>query len=240
MGEFISGYIPFYYGFFDYYYVILILPVVLASLGVQLWLKSTYSKYSQITNSRRITGARAAYMVLQYYGINDVNIMKIGGNMTDCYDPTQKVIKLSEGVFDGCSIAAVGIACHEAGHAAQHAESYAPIKIRNFILPVCNIGSALSIPLLIAGIIFSFEPLVWIGIGFFGFTALFQFITLPVEFNASRRAISVIESNNLLTFEEKQGAQKVLKVAAMTYVAALALSLAQLLRLIFRFTGRRR
>lgn len=240
MGEFISGYIPFYYGFFDYYYVILILPVVLASLGVQLWLKSTYSKYSQITNSRRITGARAAYMVLQYYGINDVNIMKIGGNMTDCYDPTQKVIKLSEGVFDGCSIAAVGIACHEAGHAAQHAESYAPIKIRNFILPVCNIGSALSIPLLIAGVIFSFEPLVWIGIGFFGFTALFQFITLPVEFNASRRAISVIESNNLLTFEEKQGAQKVLKVAAMTYVAALALSLAQLLRLIFRFTGRRR
>lgn len=240
MGEFISGYIPFYYGFFDYYYVILILPVVLASLGVQLWLKSTYSKYSKITNSRRITGARAAYMVLQYYGINDVNIMKIGGNMTDCYDPTQKVIKLSEGVFDGCSIAAVGIACHEAGHAAQHAESYAPIKIRNFILPVCNIGSALSIPLLIAGVIFSFEPLVWIGIGFFGFTALFQFITLPVEFNASRRAISVIESNNLLTFEEKQGAQKVLKVAAMTYVAALALSIAQLLRLILRFTGRRR
>ncbi len=240
MGECISGYIPFYYGFFDYYYVILILPVILASLGVQLWLKSTYSKYSKITNSRRITGARAAYMVLQYYGINDVNIMKIGGNMTDCYDPTQKVIKLSEGVFDGCSVAAVGIACHEAGHAAQHAESYAPIKIRNLILPVCNIGSALSIPLLIAGVIFSFEPLVWIGIGFFGFTALFQFITLPVEFNASRRAISVIESNNLLTFEEKQGAQKVLKVAAMTYVAALALSLAQLLRLILRFTGRRR
>lgn len=241
MGEFISGYVPFYYGyFFDYYYIVLVLPVILASLGVQIWLKSTYSKYSKISNSRNITGARAAYMVLQYHGINDVNIVKIGGRMTDSYDPTQKVIRLSEGVFDGSSIAAVGIACHEAGHAAQHAESYAPIKIRNLILPVCNIGSALSIPLLLAGVILSFEPLVWIGIGFFAFTALFQLITLPVEFNASRRAISVIESNNLLTFEEKQGAQKVLRVAAMTYVAALAVSVAQLLRLIFRFTGRRR
>lgn len=240
MGEFLSCYIPFYYSYFDYYYVVLVLPVILASLGVQLWLKSTYSKYSRISNSRRITGAQAAYMVLRYYGITDVNIMKIGGKMTDCYDPTQKVIKLSEGVFDGSSIAAVGIACHEAGHAAQHAESYAPIKFRNKILPVCNIGSALSFPLLLAGIIFSFEPLVWIGIGFFSFTAVFQFVTLPVEFNASRRAISVIESNNLLTVEEKRGAQKVLKVAAMTYVAALAVSVAQLLRLIFRFTGRRR
>ena len=240
MGEFLSCYIPFYNSYFDYYYIILVLPVILASLGVQLWLKSTYSKYSRISNSRRITGAQAAYMVLRYYGITDVNIMKIGGKMTDCYDPKQKVIKLSEGVFDGSSIAAVGIACHEAGHAAQHAESYAPIKIRNTILPVCNIGSYLSIPLLLAGVVLSFEPLVWIGIGFFSFTALFQFVTLPVEFNASRRAISVIESNNLLTFEEKLGAQKVLKVAAMTYVAALAVSVAQLLRLILRFTGRRR
>ena len=160
--------------------------------------------------------------------------------MTDHYDPTQKVIRLSDGVFNSSSIAAVGIACHEAGHAAQHAENYAPIRIRNSILPVCNIGSSLSIPLLIAGIIFSFEPLVWIGIGFFAFTAVFQFVTLPVEFNASNRAINVIESNGLLSFEEKMGAEKVLKAAAMTYVAALAVSLAQLLRLIFRFTGRRR
>ncbi len=240
MSDYFYGFMPFFYGFFDYYYLVLILPAVIGSLIVQMWLRSTYSKYSRIRNSRNITGARAAYMVLQYYGINDVNIAKIGGNMTDSYDPTQKVIRLSEGVFDGSSIAAVGIACHEAGHAAQHAESYAPIRIRNKILPVCNIGSALSIPLLIAGVIFSFQPLVWIGIGFFAFTTIFQLVTLPVEFNASRRAISVIESNNLLTFEEKQGAQKVLKAAAMTYVAALAVSLAQLLRLIFRFTGRRR
>ena len=226
--------------FYDYYYIILVLPAIVFSLIISSRLKSTYRKYSNIGNSRRITGAQAAKMVLNYYGVNDVNIVPINGTMTDCYDPTQKVIKLSEGVFNSYSIAAIGIACHEAGHAAQHAENYAPIRIRNTILPVCNIGSTLSFPLLIAGVIFGFEPLVWIGIGFFSFTALFQFITLPVEFNASHRAIDVIESNGLLTFEEKSGAQKVLKMAAMTYVAALAVSLAQLLRLVLRFTGRRR
>lgn len=226
--------------FYDYYYIILVLPAIIFSLIISSRLKSTYRKYSNIGNSRRITGAQAAKMVLNYYGVNDVNIVPINGTMTDCYDPTQKVIKLSEGVFNSSSIAAIGIACHEAGHAAQHAENYAPIKIRNSILPVCNIGSTLSFPLLLAGVIFGFEPLVWIGIGFFSFTALFQFITLPVEFNASHRAIDVIESNGLLTFEEKLGAQKVLKMAAMTYVAALAVSLAQLLRLVLRFTGRRR
>jgi Zn-dependent membrane protease YugP len=162
-----------------------------------------------------------------------------GGNLSDCYDPTQKLIKLSEGVYNKSSIAAVGIACHEAGHAAQHAESYAPIKIRNSILPVCNIGSTLSMPLLLIGLVLSFEPLIWVGIGFFSFTAVFQLITLPVEFNASNRAINVIESNGLLTFEEKLGAEKVLKNAAMTYVAALAVSVAQILRLVLRFTGRR-
>lgn len=226
--------------FYDYYYIILVLPAIVFSLIISSRLKSTYRKYSNIGNFRRITGAQAARMVLNYYGVNDVNIVPINGTMTDCYDPTQKVIKLSEGVYNSYSIAAIGIACHEAGHAAQHAENYAPIRIRNAILPVCNIGSTLSFPLLIAGVIFGFEPLVWIGIGFFSFTALFQFITLPVEFNASHRAIDVIESNGLLTFEEKLGAQKVLKMAAMTYVAALAVSLAQLLRLVLRFTGRRR
>ena len=226
--------------FYDYYYIILVLPAIVFSLIISSRLKSTYRKYSNIGNSRRITGAQAAKMVLNYYGVNNVNIVPINGTMTDCYDPTQKVIKLSEGVFNSSSIAAIGIACHEAGHAAQHAENYAPIRIRNSILPVCNIGSTLSFPLLLAGLIFGFEPLVWIGIGFFSFTALFQFITLPVEFNASHRAIDVIESNGLLTFEEKAGAQKVLKMAAMTYVAALAVSLAQLLRLVLRFTGRRR
>ncbi len=230
---------PFYF-FFDYYYIIFVIPAIILSLVVQFKLKSTYAKYSKVGNARRITGAQAANLVLNYYGISDVNIVSVAGTMTDHYDPTQKVIRLSEGVFNSSSIAAVGIACHEAGHAAQHAENYAPIKIRNLILPVCNIGSSLSIPLLIAGLVLSFQPLVWIGIGFFAFTTVFQLVTLPVEFNASKRAVNVIESNGLLSFEEKIGAEKVLKAAAMTYVAALAVSLAQLLRLIFRYTGRKR
>lgn len=228
------------YFYFDYYYIILVVPVIIVSLIIQAKLKSTYARYSKVGNMRGITGAQAAKTVLNYYGVTDVNIVPGKGTLTDHYDPTKKIIVLSEGVFNSSSIAAVGIACHEAGHAAQHAESYAPIRIRNMILPVCNIGSTLSMPLLILGLILGFAPLVWIGIGFFGFTAVFQFVTLPVEFNASNRAINVIESNGLLSYEEKDGASKVLKAAAMTYVAALAVSVANLLRLILRFNGRRR
>lgn len=228
------------YYYFDIYYFILIIPVLIVSLIIQAKLKSTFNKYSRIGNARNITGAQAAEMVLRYYNIQDVRIEHINGSLTDCYDPVNKVIKLSDTVFDNPSIAAVGVACHEAGHAAQHAEKYMPIKVRNSILPVCNIGSRLSIPLLILGVIFSFEPLIWIGIGFFAFTSLFQFITLPVEFNASNRAINVIESTGILSYEEKNAASKVLKMAAMTYVASLAMSLAQLLRLILRYGGNRR
>ncbi len=229
---------PFFY--IDYYYIILVVPVIIASLIIQSRLKSTYAKYSKINNAKNLTGAQAAQMVLNYYGIYNVRIEGVSGTLSDHYDPTKNVIRLSDGVFNSTSVAAVGVACHEAGHAAQHAQGYAPIKVRNAILPVCNIGSTLSMPLLIAGLIFSFEPLIWIGIGFFSFVSIFQLITLPVEFNASRRALSVIESNGLLSFEEKQGAAKVLKMAAMTYVAALATSVAQLLRLILRYGGRRR
>ena len=225
------------YLFYDYYYIILVVPVIIASLIIQARLKSTYAKYSKIGNVRNITGAQAAQMVLGYYGIRDVTIEHVGGNLSDHYDPKAKVIRLSDGVFNGSSIAAVGVACHEAGHAAQHAEAYAPIKFRNLILPVCNIGSTLSMPLLLIGMLLSYEPFVWIGIGFFSFVALFQLVTLPVEFNASKRALSVIESNGLLSFEEKNGASRVLKMAAMTYVAALATSVAQLLRLILMFSG---
>ena len=228
------------YFLIDRYYILLVLPVIFASMIISARMRSVYNRYSGVRNSRGITGAQAAQMVLNYYGVTDVQIMTINGNLTDCYDPVQKVIKLSPDVYNGSSIASVGVACHEAGHAAQHAEAYLPIKIRNSILPVCNIGSTLSMPLLIIGLILSFEPLIWIGIGFFSFTAIFQLITLPVEFNASNRAINVIESNGLLTFEEKLGAEKVLKNAALTYVAALAVSVAQLLRLILRFSGRRR
>ena len=231
-----------YFGgfYFDIYYFILVVPVLIVSLIIQSKLNSTFKKYSKTGNMRNITGAQAADMVLRYYNIQDVRIEHINGNLTDCYDPINKVIKLSDAVYNNPSIAAVGVACHEAGHAAQHAEKYLPIKVRNSILPVCNIGSSLSIPLLIAGVIFSFQPLIWVGIGFFAFTSLFQFITLPVEFNASNRALNVIESTGILSYDEKQGASKVLKMAAMTYVASLAVSLAQLLRLILRYGGNRR
>lgn len=226
--------------YYDIYYFILVIPVFIISLIIQAKMKSTFSRYSQVANSRRITGAQAAEMVLRYYNIQDVRIERINGSLTDCYDPVSKVIKLSDSVYDNPSIAAVGVACHEAGHAAQHAEKYVPIRIRNYILPVCNIGSKISIPLLIAGVIFSARPIIWIGIGLFAFTAIFQTVTLPVEFNASNRALNVIESTGILSYEEKRGAGKVLKMAAMTYVAALAMSLAQLLRLILRYGGNRR
>lgn len=227
------------YFYIDYYYIILVVPVIIASLIIQSKLKSTYAKYSRVNNVKNLTGAQAAQMVLNYYGIYNVQIERVGGTLSDHYDPTKNVIRLSDGVFNSTSIAAVGVACHEAGHAAQHAQGYAPIKIRNTILPVCNIGSTLSMPLILIGLFAGFEPLIWIGIGFFAFVSVFQLVTLPVEFNASKRAISVIESNGILTFEEKNGAAKVLKMAAMTYVAALATSVAQLLRLILRYGGRR-
>ena len=225
--------------YYDIYYFILVLPVFIISLIIQGKLNSTFTRYSKVVNARRITGAQAAEMVLRYYNIQDVRIERINGSLTDCYDPINKVIKLSDSVFDNPSIAAVGVACHEAGHAAQHAEKYVPIRVRNYILPVCNIGSRISIPLMIAGVIFSAQPIIWIGIGLFAFTAIFQTVTLPVEFNASNRALNVIESTGILSYEEKRGASKVLKMAAMTYVAALAMSLAQLLRLILRYGGRR-
>lgn len=228
-----------YYFYDSYYYIVLVLPAIILSLIVQAKLKSTYAKYSSLKNMRGITGAQAAKVVLDYYGVTDVAVTQGMGKLSDHYDPTQKTIVLSSEVFNSSSIAAVGIACHEAGHAAQHAESYMPIRIRNSILPVCNIGSTLSLPLLIAGYFFGLPSLIWIGIAFFSFTAIFQLVTLPVEFNASNRAISVIESNGLLSFEEKLGATKVLKAAAMTYVAALAVSVANLLRLILRFNRRR-
>lgn len=228
------------YFYFDYYYIILVVPVIIASLIIQSKLKSTYAKYSGVNNVKNLTGAQAAQMVLNYYGIYNVQIESTPGTLSDHYDPTKNVIRLSDGVYNSTSVAAIGVACHEAGHAAQHAQGYTPIKIRNTILPVCNIGSTLSMPLLLIGLVLSFEPLIWIGIGFFSFVSIFQLVTLPVEFNASKRALSVIESNGLLTFEEKQGAAKVLKMAAMTYVAALATSVAQLLRLILRYGGRRR
>ena len=228
------------YGFFiDYYYIILVIPAMLISLWAQFKVKSTYKKYSGVSNAKNITGAYAAQAVLTHYGITDVRIERVAGTLSDHYDPRSKVIRLSEGVYSSNSIAAIGIACHEAGHAAQHAQNYVPIKVRNSLIPICNIGSTLGVPLAIFGYILGFEPLISIGLMLYAAITVFQLVTLPVEFNASRRALRVIDETNLLYDDESGGAKKVLTAAAMTYVAAMLVSLANLLRLILRFNRRR-
>lgn len=227
---------PFFY--LDYYYLILVVPTLIFAVFTQIWLKNTYKKYSGLRNARGLTGADAAMNVLRHYQIYDVKIEHISGRMTDHYDPRTKVIRLSDGVYNGTSIAAVGIACHEAGHAAQHANGYVPIKIRNAIIPICNIGSMAGIPLAIIGLFLSSELLINLGLLLYSFVAIFQLATLPVEFNASARAISVIKDSGMLMADEVPGARKMLTAAAMTYVAALATSLANLLRLLLIF-GRR-
>ncbi len=228
------------YGFFiDYYYIILVIPAMLISVWAQFKVKSTYKKYSGVSNAKNITGAYAAQAVLTHYGITDVRIERVAGTLSDHYDPRSKVIRLSEGVYSSNSIAAIGIACHEAGHAAQHAQNYVPIKVRNSLIPICNIGSTLGVPLAIFGYILGFEPLISIGLLLYAAITVFQLVTLPVEFNASKRALRVIDETNLLYDDESGGAKKVLTAAAMTYVAAMLVSLANLLRLILRFNRRR-
>ncbi len=226
--------------YYDYYYMILVLPMLLLSLAAQVMVKSTYAKQSKVLASRGITGEQAAARVLYHYGITNVRIEHSpGGKLSDHFDPRSNVIRLSQGVYDSSTVAAIGIACHEAGHAAQHAQGYAPIKLRNAVLPVCNIGSYLGIPLALIGYVMGFEPLVSIGLILYSFIALFQLITLPVELNASKRAIRVIEETNMLGEDEIGGAKKVLTAAAMTYITALLVSLANLLRLFLRFNRRR-
>lgn len=227
------------YFYFDYYYLILVVPALLLAIWAQVQVKTTYRKYSRVPNSRGMTGAYAAQAVLNFYGITDVRIERVSGNLTDHYDPRSKVIRLSDGVYNSSTVAAIGIACHEAGHAAQHAENYAPIKIRNAIIPVCNIGSTIGIPLALIGWIFSFSILIYVGLGLYAAVFIFQVATLPVEFNASRRAIKVIDETQLLRDDEIGGAKKVLAAAAMTYVASMIVSLSNLLRLLLRFSNRR-
>ncbi len=223
----------------DYYYIILVVPALILSVIAQIGVKGTYKRYSNILNSRGLTGAAAAQKVLAFYGIYNVRIEQVSGSLTDHYDPRANVIRLSSGVYSGSSIAAVGVACHEAGHAAQHAQNYAPIKIRNAILPVANIGSSAGIFLAIIGYFLGFGILVNIGILLFAFVVLFQLVTLPIEFNASSRAIKVIDETGLLDAQEQRGAKKMLAAAAMTYVASLLVSIMSLIRLILRFNSRR-
>jgi len=229
---------PFYLGI-DEYILMLVVPAMIFSLVMQIMVKSAYKKQSRVRNARGITGAMAAQMVLDSYGIQNVRIEMTRGRLSDHYDPRAKVIRLSEGVYGAASVAAVGIAAHEAGHAAQHAKRYVPIKVRNAILPVCNIGSMLAVPLMILGFMLDFFGLVTLGLALYALIVVFQLVTLPVEFNASRRALRAIEGQNMLQAEELIGARKVLTAAAMTYVAALVVSLANLLRFLLRFSRRR-
>ena len=222
---------------YDYYYFILVVPALIISLIAQAKVKSTYAKMSRVLCSRGLTGAQAAANVLRYYGITDVRIEQVAGSLTDHYDPRSNVIRLSEGVYHANSVAAVGIACHEAGHAAQHAENYKPIAVRNAVLPVANIGSASGLWIALLGLAMNVRIMILIGIILYAFVAIFQLVTLPVEFNASSRALKVIEETNMLQGEEYQGAKKVLSAAAMTYVAALLVSIMSLLRVILRARG---
>ena len=235
---------PYYYGL-DMTYIVLVLPCILLSLWASANVKSTFNKYSRQYSQRRLTGAEAAQRVLLANGVRGVRIERINGSLTDHFDPKTNVIRLSDDVYSNTSTAAIGVACHEAGHAVQYAESYAPIKLRAAIIPLTNFGSRIAMPLILLGILFSAfgsfsDTLVYAGIACFGFSLVFQLVTLPVEFNASRRALQAIESGNLLTEEEQRGAKKTLTAAALTYVAATAVALAQLLRFIAIFGGRRR
>ena len=237
---------PYYYGYgFDMTYLVLVLPCILFSLWASSNVNSTFKKYANQFSSRGITGAEAAQRVLSANGVRGVRIERVSGNLTDHYDPKANVIRLSDSVYASTSTAAIGVACHEAGHAVQYAQSYAPIKLRAAIIPITNIGSRLAMPLILLGLLFSFGEtvsytFVYLGIACFSLSLVFQLITLPVEFNASRRAMAAIAQTDMLTQEEQKGARKTLTAAALTYVAATAVSLAQLLRLILLFGGRRR
>ncbi|MBQ4150442.1 MAG: zinc metallopeptidase [Clostridia bacterium] len=225
--------------FIDTWYIILVLPAVLLSLWASANVNSTFKKYSSVMSHRGITGAESARRVLSANGVYDVKIEHISGNLTDHFDPKTNTIRLSDAVYNSTSVAAVGVAAHEAGHAVQYAEGYAPMKLRAAIIPVTNIGSNLAMPLILLGIIMSLPFLAELGILAFSFSTLFQLITVPVEFNASSRAMKAISAGTTDENEVK-GAKKVLKAAALTYVAALAVSLANLLRLIMIVNGSRR
>lgn len=228
----------YFYGI-DITYIVLVLPVIIFTVIAQSRVNSTFKKYSSIASARNLTGAEVARQMLMAFGVTGVAIERVSGSLSDHFDPKANVIRLSDSVYSSTSVAAAGVAAHECGHAAQYAEGYGPIKLRNAIIPVCQLGSTLSMPLILVGFIFSWQPIVNLGILFFGLATLFQLITLPVEFNASRRALVALESSGVLASEEKGSARKVLSAAAMTYVAALALSLVQLLRLILIFGGGR-
>ncbi len=226
--------------FFDVYYLLLVLPAMLLALWASMRVNSTYKRYADKYAKSRLTGAEAARRILDQNGLAYVRIEQTRGHLTDHYHPKKKTLFLSESVYSSTSQAAIGVAAHEAGHAIQDAKDYAPLRIRNAIVPAVNFGSQLSIPLILIGLLLFYcipeKPeyliIAYAGVALFSLTALFQLVTLPTEFNASRRALTALETTGTLTKDELVGAKKVLSAAALTYVAALAVSLAQLLRLL--------
>lgn len=214
--------------------------IMLVSVALQGVVKSTFNKYDKVISRCGLTGAEAAQMVLKTNGVTVNGIHQTAGQLTDHFDPRSNTIHLSEAVYNSRSVAAIGVAAHEAGHAVQYAKGYVPIKLRATVLPVANLGSRAAIPLTLLGFVFSFLPLIYFGIILFAAVTLFQLITLPVELNASRRAMAAINQPNVLSTEEAKGARRVLTAAALTYVAALAASVIQLLRLIAMANRRRR
>ncbi len=224
---------------YDSTYILVILAAII-SLIASAKVKSTYAKYSKVLSARGITAEQAAQQILYGAGLSQVPINQVAGNLTDHYDPRSQTLALSQTVFGSSSVAAIGVAAHECGHAIQDAENYAPIRIRNAIVPVVNFGSTLSWPLLLLGLVLSFDPLVLAGIWLFSLVVVFQLVTLPVEFNASRRAMQILEERGILGDTELKGARKVLSAAAMTYVAAAVGSLLQLARLLMIRNSRRR
>lgn len=227
---------PFFY--FDYWYLVLVLPAVLLSLWAQIKVKSTFNKYSQRFVRCGMTGASASQCIQYANGIR-TGLESVPGSLTDHYDPQSNTIRLSAPVYGQATVAAVGVAAHETGHAIQHAVGYAPVKLRTAMVPVTNFASGLSPILVILGIMLSIEPLAYLGVAFFGMATLFQLVTLPVEFDASRRAVVALEQSGQFTDEELQGVKKVLTAAALTYVAALFVSLMSFLRLLLIVSGNR-
>ena len=227
-----------YYGF-DWAYLILVLPCVLFAMYASYSVNSAFKNYSQYETHIGISGADAARRVLAAHGIRHVQVVCIDGNLSDHFDPKSNIIRLSYSVYHGRNVAAVGVACHEAGHAVQYATAYAPLRLRTAIIPITNIGSKLALPLFLIGLLFAMPVICYAGIAFFALAAVFQAVTLPVEYNASNRALKAMEDSRRFNEEELKASKKVLGAAALTYVAALATSLAQILRLLVIAGGSR-
>ncbi len=221
------------------FYFFIIMPIFLVSIVVSLKLNLTYKKYSNLFSKKNISGAVIARNILDSYNLQHIRVEMVEGNLTDHYDPRENVVRLSRGNYESSSIASIGVAAHEVGHAIQYSKEYFPIKVRALAIPATKFGTILSMPIFFAGLIFANYKLAGIGILLFSFVAIFQFITLPVEFNASARAIKILEGQNILDSEEIIGVKKVLWAAAMTYVVAFLSSLAQVFRLILILSSRR-